>query len=83
MIERSDRWKCTAQLYDILKELDSKGILGHVGIPGLKEKSWKELCNDGIKLFEQLKEIDIYGAVSKEEWDRYNEEIKHRVISNC
>ena len=84
MSEKSDKWKCTAQLFDIVMELEARGVLGYVGIPDLKKKSWEEICDDGIKLFERLKEINIYEAWSKEEWDRYNEEFKTRTgaISN-
>lgn len=43
------------KLFKILTELDARNCSGNCVVEGLTGKSWVELCNEGINLFEQLK----------------------------
>ena len=43
------------ELSYILEELDARNCSSNCIVSKLKNKSWIELCYEGIKLFEQLK----------------------------
>ena len=43
------------KLFDIVTELDARNIGANCVIPELTGVGWTELCEMGIKLFEQIK----------------------------
>lgn len=50
-----DKEKIINKLFYILEELDARDCSNNCVVSKLVDKSWIELCDDGIKLFEQLK----------------------------
>lgn len=45
--------ECIERLIKVITELDSRNYSGNCG--ELVEKTWLELCDEGIDLFERLK----------------------------
>ena len=43
------------EIYDIVIELDARECCGNCVAVGLLDKSWTELCEEAIKLLEQIK----------------------------
>jgi hypothetical protein len=41
-------------LYDIVEELTAREVSNDCVVQPLMSKSWKELCEDGIRLFKEL-----------------------------
>ena len=54
-----DYEKIIDRLYLILAELDARESGGNCIIRELLAKGWDELCDEGISLFEQLKQPDL------------------------
>ena len=44
------------KIYDITMELFARETSGNCLIQDLIDKSWVELCDEGIRLFQELKE---------------------------
>lgn len=43
------------KIYDIIIELDARESGGNLLFTGLQDKSWTELCEEAIRLLEQIK----------------------------
>lgn len=43
------------KIYDIIIELDARESGGNLLFIGLQDKSWTELCEEAIRLLEQIK----------------------------
>ena len=42
------------KLFDILTELDARASCNNCVVDDLLDKSWSELCKEGIRLFEEI-----------------------------
>lgn len=50
-----DTDKIIDYLFLIVEELDARNSSNNCVLSGLEHKSWTELCEDGIRFFEQIK----------------------------